>query len=176
MVDTPEPRGEVVGPKAAAEQLLNSGDLARIPVEDQEHTGDESAESWEELLAQVLTVWNSMAKTRLPVWVFTPMEVRALAGAWAPVAEKYAGPSLSVEAAAVLVTASVVLPRAAVTYKRKSKQRRGSHAEEKEYQEEKGQNQEEYVQDVGVEVTHGPNGDQFPDDSQEPYQDELPKE
>jgi hypothetical protein len=167
-------RGEVVGPKAAAEQLLNSGELELVPTEDQAQAGDE-AESWEELIGQVLTVWNSMAKERLPVWVFTPMEVRALAGAWAPVAEKYAGPSLSVEAAAVLVTASVVLPRAAVSYKRKSRKKRTRpHGEEENHQEEQGYQEDQEVEDI--EGAHNPNGGEFTQQPQEPFQDELPQE
>ena len=161
----------MVGPKAAAEQMLNSGELAHIQRDDQAHEGGDQAESWEELIGQVLTVWNSMATTRLPVWVFSPTEVRALAGAWAPVAEKYAGPSLSIEATAVLVTASVVLPRAAVTYKRKSgKQRTGPHGEEEGNKEEQGQKQNAEVE--GVEA-HNQNGAEF-QHPQELYQDELP--
>jgi hypothetical protein len=168
-------RGEVVGPKAAAQQLLGSSELAAMPNEEQSGPRNDQAESWEELLGQVLTVWNSMAKERLPVWVFTPMEVKALSGAWAPVAEKYAGPSLSVEAAAVLVTASVVLPRAAVTYKRNSRQQRTRrHGEEENHQEEQGQEKHQEVE--SVEGSHGGHVDELANQSQELYQNELPQE
>mgnify|MGYP003674165387 FL=1 len=121
MVEPEQPRGEVVGARAAASQLLDE-----MPAQTTAEAGPEE-ETWEELISQVLTVWNGLAAQRAPLWRFHDQEVRALSDSWAPVARKYAGPSLSVEATALMITAGVVLPRLMAS---KKKNKQNAHKEE----------------------------------------------
>lgn len=132
MVEPEQPRGEVVGARAAATQLLNE-----MPAQTTAEAGPEE-ETWEELIGQVLTVWNGLAAQRAPLWRFHDQEVRALSDAWAPVARKYAGPSLSVEATALMITAGVVLPRLMASKKKKKQ-----HAHQKEVHQEDHQQETE---------------------------------
>ena len=130
MVEPEQTRGEVVGAKAAATQLLEE-----MPALDTAEAGPEE-ETWEELIAQVLTVWNGLAAQRAPIWRFHDQEVRALSDAWAPVARKYAGPSLSVEATALMITAGVVLPRLMASNKKKKQDARQQEIRQEDPQEE----------------------------------------
>ena len=113
------PRGEVIGTRAAAAELLRESPPAPGP-EMGGRTGP-GEETWEEMIAQLLGVWNGLAQPRAPIWVFHPREIEALSNAWAPVARKYGGPSLSIEAAAVMVTLGVALPRVMASKKAKRK-------------------------------------------------------
>tara|TARA_R110002012_G_scaffold85272_1_gene212752 strand:+ start:1351 stop:1755 length:405 start_codon:yes stop_codon:yes gene_type:complete len=97
-----------------------------MPAQTTAEAGPEE-ETWEELISQVLTVWNGLAAQRAPLWRFHDQEVRALSDSWAPVARKYAGPSLSVEATALMITAGVVLPRLMAS---KKKNKQNAHKEE----------------------------------------------
>ena len=130
MVEPEQPRGEVVGARAAATQLLNE-----MPAQTTAEAGPEE-ETWEELIGQVLTVWNGLAAQRAPLWRFHDQEVRALSDAWAPVARKYAGPSLSVEATALMITAGVVLPRLMASKKKKKQNAHQKEVHQEDQQQE----------------------------------------
>ena len=129
----------MIGTKAAAAELLRENPPPPGP-EMGRKTGPEE-ETWEEMIVQLLSVWNGLALPRAPIWVFHPREIDALSSAWAPVARKYGGPSLSIEAAAVMVTLGVALPRVMASKKAKKKIKTNGRIQ-KEEQEENHQAQE----------------------------------
>ena len=102
---------EAQGEQAGADVLLEATDTEdpTKPVDEEpEHQADVDMAP---LLELVLGSWNAIATTRCPKWVFSGAETTALARAWAPVAQKYAGDMMSVEAAAVIATIPILVPR-----------------------------------------------------------------
>lgn len=104
---------EALGESAGADELLEATgetDPTQPPLEPE--PAPEPDVEWAPLLEVALASWNTVAETRWPAWVFTENERAVLSQAWAPVAAKYAdGLTMSVEAAAIIATIPVLIPR-----------------------------------------------------------------